>query len=153
MSYLDVKLKDLKYYGTEPDSNAIQHFGILGMKWGIRRYQNPDGTLTDEGKKRYAKQEENYKKEYKEYTKLLKEKRPNNFLNNLTDPRRVRDRFKINKNGEREYVPRDLFTGTDRMTLKALRTRAKRKAQEARDYLDLDSSVRRKLKNNKSKYD
>lgn len=33
----------------------IEHHGILGQKWGIRRYQNPDGTLTDEGKKRYDK--------------------------------------------------------------------------------------------------
>ena len=30
------------------------HHGILGMKWGIRRYQNEDGSLTDAGKKRYA---------------------------------------------------------------------------------------------------
>ena len=29
------------------------HFGILGQKWGVRRYQNEDGTLTEEGKKRY----------------------------------------------------------------------------------------------------
>ena len=31
----------------------LTHHGIKGMKWGIRRYQNPDGTLTEEGKKRY----------------------------------------------------------------------------------------------------
>lgn len=30
------------------------HHGIKGMKWGVRRYQNPDGTLTAEGQKRYA---------------------------------------------------------------------------------------------------
>lgn len=31
----------------------FQHHGIVGMKWGVRRYQNSDGTLTPAGKKRY----------------------------------------------------------------------------------------------------
>lgn len=31
----------------------LMHHGILGMKWGIRRYQNEDGSLTPEGEKRY----------------------------------------------------------------------------------------------------
>lgn len=30
------------------------HYGIKGMKWGVRRYQNKDGSLTELGKKRYA---------------------------------------------------------------------------------------------------
>lgn len=30
----------------------LAHHGIHGQKWGVRRYQNPDGTLTDEGKRR-----------------------------------------------------------------------------------------------------
>lgn len=33
--------------------NELRHFGIKGMKWGVRRYQNKDGTLTPSGKKRY----------------------------------------------------------------------------------------------------
>lgn len=37
----------------------LYHFGIKGMKWGVRRYQNSDGTLTAKGKKRYS---EEYKK-------------------------------------------------------------------------------------------
>lgn len=31
----------------------LAHYGVMGMKWGVRRYQNPDGTLTEAGKKHY----------------------------------------------------------------------------------------------------
>lgn len=35
-------------------SNELQHHGIKGQKWGVRRFQNTDGSLTAEGKKRYS---------------------------------------------------------------------------------------------------
>lgn len=38
-----------QYYGSE-----LYHHGIKGQKWGVRRYQNEDGTLTEEGKERYS---------------------------------------------------------------------------------------------------
>lgn len=35
-------------------SSELYHHGIKGQKWGVRRYQEPNGTLTDAGRKRYA---------------------------------------------------------------------------------------------------
>lgn len=31
----------------------LMHYGVKGMKWGVRRYRNEDGSYTEEGKKRY----------------------------------------------------------------------------------------------------
>lgn len=47
-----------QYYAVAYSGEYLEHFGVKGQKWGVRRYQNEDGTLTDAGRARYARAEE-----------------------------------------------------------------------------------------------
>ena len=49
------------YLNGHDDSDYLEHHGILGMKWGVRRYQNTDGSLTPEGRERYYGSKESRK--------------------------------------------------------------------------------------------
>lgn len=43
-------------------ADELLHYGVKGMKWGVRRYQNPDGSLTAAGKRRQEKQDSKWRK-------------------------------------------------------------------------------------------
>lgn len=42
------------YVSGVPFGDELYHHGIKGQKWGVRRYQNPDGSLTNEGRAKYS---------------------------------------------------------------------------------------------------
>lgn len=56
--------------------NELAHYGVKGMRWGVRRYRNKDGTLTAAGRRRVSNAEVRYKEKevfQKEYKKLTRE--------------------------------------------------------------------------------
>lgn len=81
------------------DETYLAHFGIKGMKWGVRRYRNSDGSLTESGKARYTKSgkkknprkmsskdlEKSTKRLHAEnqYRRELREERSNNISNKI----------------------------------------------------------------------
>lgn len=74
--------------------NELMHWGIKGMKWGVRRYQNKDGSLTPAGKKRYEQEMAKLKEE----EKIAKNKlRTQAKLNKLDEKRKEIEALKSGK--------------------------------------------------------
>lgn len=89
-------------------NDYLAHHGILGQRWGVRRYQNRDGTLTSQGKKRYEKQlnsdqkkisdYETYKKNYEASDRSAKkELSPTQYARWYTSGARYAQRSRLKK--------------------------------------------------------
>ena len=80
-------------------NDELYHYGILGMRWGVRRYQKKDGTLTNSGKKRYDKEMERLKAEEKV---IKNKKRTQSKLEKLEAKRKSVEELKKNSNKPKE---------------------------------------------------
>lgn len=112
----------------------LRHWGIKGMKWGVRRYQNADGTLTAAGKKRYTNPDGSLNEKGKNYyTKemsrlraekksLTAQKKTNEQLAKLDVKRKENDELKKQLNPKKEEAPKrkDPKTMTDEELDRAL---------------------------------
>lgn len=59
---------DIRLYNDD----ELMHYGVLGMKWGVRRYQNKDGSLTPVGKK-VSNDSKMYKHKYEKASNAIKD--------------------------------------------------------------------------------
>lgn len=74
----------------------LSHHGVKGQRWGVRRYQNKDGSLTKEGKKRLAKEASNYYKQEaikREQSSASRLSKINDILNNIQSDKMSDDKI------------------------------------------------------------
>lgn len=85
-----------EYHWGVDYSNSLTHHGILNQRWGVRRFQNPDGSLTPEGKLRYARSQR------RDEIRRIKEQRRNETRQFKEEIARDRQRLKEAKFVERQ---------------------------------------------------
>lgn len=124
------------------NTDALVHFGIRGMKWGVRRFENADGTLTEAGKKRYnAEKEKNDSKRQKNRMSEAEVKNVNRWVKeDRTNTKQVIDSgAQLSRNAmelERSIPKKEKRMDLSKMSDKEMREHINREFLE-RQYNDL----------------
>lgn len=130
----------------------LYHYGVLGMKWGVRRYQNADGTLTSAGKKKARQQ---YQADNKEAYELGKKATILGYaagesmkrsikLKNKVDKRHVDDPLSTTRRTQSLEKKLQASTKTSQQLLQEYRTNAIKAEKHCKKLVDKygDQAVR-----------
>ncbi len=99
--------KPMSYNTKYPD--YLIHYGIKGQQWGLRRYQNEDGTLTEEGKLRYNEGQPESDTWKKSEAKYLTDKELIRRNNRLTQERNYKESLTTEAERQAKQVKSDII--------------------------------------------
>ena len=107
---------------------VLAHHGIKGQRWGVRRYQNEDGSLTSAGQKKYGKRYEERQKEVKRMTTWSKESEENQAKAKKDLKTLLKDKKKLNEWYKFQY-------GDEPLDVNGFKSKAEAAKRDVEDYI------------------
>ena len=110
--------------------DELEHHGILGMKWGVRRYQNPDGSLTNAGKLRYRVESITGTYDPKGNNPYVSERRKKNRLKEIEEFEQYKQKEKKRSEIRKDLEKQSVAAGKEAENLRKESDRLKKSSEE-----------------------